>query len=72
MVHEITRAINNPPTTATGAIKTNPSSSFTKENIVLDKLIMISLGEMQRDKNKQHSYVTAPPTDGLSLSGCDC
>lgn len=29
---------------------------------------------MQRDKNKQSSCVTAPPTDrqdGLSVSGCD-
>lgn len=29
---------------------------------------------MQRDKNKQYSCVTAPPTDrqgGLGVSGCD-
>lgn len=63
------------PTTATGAVEANSSSSFTKLNIVLATLIAICEGGTRRDKNKQYGYITALPADrhdGLSVSGCDC
>lgn len=53
---------------ATGAIQTDSASPCTEANVVLDVLIMISLAGMQRDSNKEPSYIRAP----LRVSGCDC